>query len=346
MHRIVRLRSATRTVALLCCLALAVAVPPAFARSSVNRTPAVPLHLYIMFLPGLCGFPNDPHCHTPVSAEGRARATFGALLGALTRARVQYTPLYYSYDPNHPTVYSVNTTRQSIARSVTALAHQLRAVARRDPSARFDLVGHSLGGVIAASWAVTDGRDYGLDPAAGLLGATHSIVTYDSPLKGISGGLTGNVLVQLFGGAVWYGLQPDAETIKEITFFPNAWWRSVGRLHTIGNRADKIIPASESLLGYTRVVNDTACPRDLVFISSCHGAVLSDIGLNSWVACHWIASPTQCAPHPTPTPIPPTATPTPLPSMTPSPVPSPSAPPSGTPIVVTTTPLATRAALR
>jgi pimeloyl-ACP methyl ester carboxylesterase len=291
----------------------------------VNRPPhQVPANLYIMLLPGLCAWTNsDPFCHGNIDAVARARSTFRFLLTALAGAHVIYKPLYFSYDPRRSTAYTVDDTHQSVARSVSGLERLLRQVASRDPTARFDLVGHSLGGVVAASWAVTEGRRYGYHTSQGLLRQVNSIVTFDSPLRGIHSSLVGNLLAQIFGGAVWYSLQPDAETVKEITFFPNQWWRTTGHLHSIANTADRIVLAHDSVLGESRTVTDTACSRDLVVVSSCHGAVLEDVNLNRWVACHWVTTNLQCE-SPTATPPP---TKTPVPSETPAATFTPAVPP-------------------
>jgi len=281
--------------------------------------PASP-HLYIVFMPGLCGWQySDPYCHGNVNAQARARATFATLITALSHAHARYTPIYYSYDLNHPDYYTVGDTHQAVGTSTDALEKQVRGVWQRDPQAGFDLVGHSLGGVVAASWAVTDGRQYGLVPSRGLLQRVQSIVTFDSPVKGIRGPLTSNIITRLFGGAVWYSLQPDQETIKEITFFPASWWRTVGHLHTVANVDDQIVPASEASLGDTRLVRDGACSKDILFFRSCHGAVLSDSSLNGWVVRHWLipAIPATAVPTRIPTPEIPTQIPTPAKTITP-----------------------------
>jgi len=111
-----------------------------------------------------------------------------------------------------------------------------------------------------------------------------------------------------------YSLQPDSETIKEITLFSDSWWRNTGHLHSIANSADEIIPPPEALLGDRKLVLDGQCSRDLLFLRTCHGAVLADSTLNTFVACHWITTQYQCSPRPTPTP-----TRTPLPTSTPTP---------------------------
>lgn len=275
-----------------------------------------PAHLYVMLLPGLCGYPgSDPYCRGNVNAQARAQSTFRTLLTAIARARVAYTPLYFSYHVAQPKTYTVGDTHQSVSRSVDALEVQLRAVRKRDPKAIFDLVGHSLGGVVAASWAVTNGREYGYNPGVGLLRDVNSIVTFDSPLRGISSRYVNSVVTRLLGGTVAYSLEPDSETIKEITFFPDSWWRTTGHLHSIANSADEIVPPPESLLGDRKLVLDSQCSRDLLFLRTCHGAVLSDVTLNTFVACHWITTQYQCSPAPTATP---TRTATRIPTVTPT----------------------------
>lgn len=277
-----------------------------------------------MFLPGLCGYPgSDPYCKGNVNAQARAAATFRTLTAALARVHVKYTPLYFSYHVAQPTTYTVNDTHQSVARSVDALEAQLRAVRKRDAKATFDLVGHSLGGVVAASWAVSNGRQYGYNNS-GLLRSVNSIVTFDSPLRGISSRYANSLVTRLLGGTVAYSLQPDSETIKEITFFPDSWWRSTGHLHSIANSADEIVPPPEALLGDRKLVLDSQCSQDLLFLRTCHGAVLVDSALNTFVACHWITTQYQCSAPPKPTPtrtLQPTRTPTSVPTSTLPPVP-------------------------
>ncbi len=306
---------------------------------------AGPSHLYIMFLPGLCGYPgSDPYCKGNVNAKARAQGTFKTLTTSLGKAHVAYSPLYYSYNGTSAT-YTVNQTHQSVAQSVDALEAQLRAVRKRDTHAVFDLVGHSLGGVVAASWAVSNGREYGYNPGSGLLRDVNSIVTFDSPLRGIDTRYTNNLVARLIVGTVAYSLQPDSETIKEIVFFPDSWWRSTGHLHTIANSADILVPPPEALMGDRKLVLDSHCSRDLLFVSTCHGAVLVDSTLNTYVACHWITTPYQCSPAPTRTPTRvPTATRT--PTTTPVPTSTPTAtagpPPTATfTISATVTPTAT-----
>lgn len=324
-------RGGTLGVLLVLCLAAILPSTPGRASARVVRAPAHQSpHLYIMFMPGLCAYPySDRYCHGNVSAQSRGRGTFGTLIAAMAAATIRYTPLYFSYNARHSTYYSVGDTHRSVAESAQALETQLRPISQRDHAATFDLIGHSLGGVVAADWAVTAGR---LMPNP-LLRRVNSIITFDSPLRGIPA-LYGNTLAaQIFGGAVLYSLRPDSPAIRHILSRSGAWWRSQGHLHTIANRADKIVPASEAVLGDSRVVNDSSCGRDLLFIRTCHGAVLSDAALNARVACTWVTNALQCV-TPTATPTPPPATSTPLPpspTATETPAPTPAPTPSATP---------------
>ncbi len=82
----------------------------------------------------------------------------------------------YSY--RYPELsYTRCDTNQPIAESARRLGLQVRDLADRHPNARFVLLGHSLGGVIATYWAVDAPRD--------LLAKTAAVVTLDSPLQGL-----------------------------------------------------------------------------------------------------------------------------------------------------------------
>jgi hypothetical protein len=249
-----------------------------------------PVHRYVMFLAGLCPWTgSDSHCHGTIDAGARARATFGTLIAAMNRAHLVYTPLWYSYDATRSS-YTVTQTHESVSVATAALNAQLGTVRAHDSGASFLLIGHSLGGVVAARWAA---GHTARPPAA--------IITFDSPLRGIRGG---SILGNVFGGAVWKGLQPGSPAIRAITGRPSGWWQGTAHLHTVANTADVLVPPAEALLGDTHTVTDSSCPADLFVVHSCHGAVLSDAALNAWVVSHWLA---VAAPVPTATAPPPPA---------------------------------------
>jgi pimeloyl-ACP methyl ester carboxylesterase len=190
-------------------------------------------------------------------------------------------------------------------------------------SGQIDLIAYSLGGAVAANWAATSGRQ------DGLLRHVHSIVTLDSPVRGVRALALLPLLNIVFSGRVWADLQPQSAAIRHITAFGNPWWRRTGHLHTVANRNDRLVPPTDALLGDEHVVSDPICPVDFGFLRSCHGAVLGDLPMAGTIACHWIVSGNPCAPTPTPSSTPtattvPTvtpATPTSVPTETPSPTP-------------------------
>ncbi|MGH2441808.1 MAG: esterase/lipase family protein [Chloroflexota bacterium] len=307
------------------CASLAIALLGAVLIRSPAAAPvraSAAHHLYVMFLPGLCGWPyTDPQCHGAGNATRRARATFGTLISAMRHAGIRHRFLAYSYNPRTPNAYSIANTHQPIKTSIAALQKEIQRVRSADPGARFDLVAHSLGGVIAAGWSVGDARKSGPWHSRGVRSYIHAVITFDSPLRGLQSSHIGNLLSRLFGGAVWKNLNPNAPVIRSISSQSQRWWTGKGHLYTVANSADLIVPPSEALLGHEKRVTDSNCSQDLGFLRSCHGAVLQDRTVNRWVACHWIASPSQCA----------AATATPSPSPVPSPSPTPSIVPTATP---------------
>lgn len=314
------------------CLAAIIAV--ALVAASTLSTQAAPgrhasataTHFYITFLPGICG-PVNSDCRTSTIAASRARATFHLLLRSLGDAHVRYLPIYYSYSRTNPHAYRPGDTRQAVPQSVDALNRQLRAVRQKDPAAQIDLVGYSLGGVVATSWVISVARPHGL------LRSIHSIVTLDSPIKGVHLGAFAPFARRIFGTAVLNSLSPSSPTIKGITAFGSRWWRTAGHLHTVANTADLVVPPSEASLGEIRTVTDSRCPPDFLGIAFCHGAIMEDARVSRYVACHWITSTAQCAAKPTSTPTP-TVAPTSSPTSTPTTAPTPVATATPTPSVL------------
>ena len=98
-------------------------------------------------------------------------------------------------------------TNQPIAESARRLNEQVRDLADRHPNARFMVLGHSLGGVIATYWAV--------DAPPGLLARTAAVVTLDSPLQGL--GDVPAELSDLITGWVTTQLCADRRVLDELT---------------------------------------------------------------------------------------------------------------------------------
>ena len=75
--------------------------------------------------------------------------------------------------------YQEQDTCSGIADAAARLAGLLRRLAADQPDVSFDLVGHSMGGMVAAYLVATE-RD------SALLARIHRVVTLDSPLQGFS----------------------------------------------------------------------------------------------------------------------------------------------------------------
>jgi pimeloyl-ACP methyl ester carboxylesterase len=86
----------------------------------------------------------------------------------------QYCPPV-SGDFYHPR-YEELATCLGIQWGADRLDYVIQAVLATDPTATFDLVGHSMGGLVASYWLVTHDD---------LKNRIHSVVTFDSPLRGL-----------------------------------------------------------------------------------------------------------------------------------------------------------------
>lgn len=299
---------------------LIVTIAATFVASRRGARAEVTQPVTVVFIAGLCPWPHaDPYCIRRVNAAARGVATFAAVLTAMDEAHISYRALHYSYDPRDPASYAVTDTHATLARSAAVLDRIVRRALAGAPDRKVDLVAYSLGGVVAAEWAATLGR------RERLLGHVRSIVTMDSPVRGVHALLPASVLVRVFSGNVWADLQPRSRAIRQITAFHDAWWRRSAHLHSLANRADRLVPPSDALLGDRHTVSDTVCPADFAFLHSCHGAILNDAAASRLIACSWIAPDNPCAPRPTATP-----TRTPLPTATSTATPTPTTAPTAT----------------
>lgn len=77
-------------------------------------------------------------------------------------------------------VYGASDTCGGILGAAGLLDNMIGTIAERNPGVKFDIVAHSMGGVVATYWA-SDDLLGGPDVAAGRV---NSIVTFDSPLRG------------------------------------------------------------------------------------------------------------------------------------------------------------------
>ena len=89
---------------------------------------------------------------------------------------VSVEPFSYRYPD---LAYDACDTNRPVAASAERLNRQLQDLTERHPNARFVIVGHSLGGVVATRWAA-------VEAGQSLLDRTAAVVTLDSPLQGIT----------------------------------------------------------------------------------------------------------------------------------------------------------------
>lgn len=151
---------------------------------------------FVIFLGGLMSHSLDtPDDHT-------LRGDFEPLRMRLAAADPGLRFVYFSYgagahvqngtDPllawrgrtvdgeSEPSYRSIETTDRPVSDHVDGLTWLLGAILGRWPRARIDLIGFSLGGIVALAWAAETAFD---DPA---LAAIHRIVIISSPVGGIT----------------------------------------------------------------------------------------------------------------------------------------------------------------
>ena len=173
--------------------------------------------------------------------------------------------------------YGPADTWEGVERAALLLRDQLRAIARREPGRAVDLVGHSMGGVVAAYYLLHLHDPYAIDlPPIG------NVVTLASPLDGSDVARAGSALIgnPSAGGvvrAVWAagttaggglgqalaGLHPDAAAIPELAAgsvlvagLADAWARalqdgSAGPLAT-GTRILSVAGSLDAVVGADR----------------------------------------------------------------------------------------------
>jgi pimeloyl-ACP methyl ester carboxylesterase len=192
---------------------------------------------------------------------------------------------YYSYRYPEPN-YARCDTNQPITASAAVLQQQLQDLAGRYPSARFLLVGHSLGGVIAARWAAAEGTP-------DLLARTAAIVTFDSPLQGM-GEIPPEIRDVVLG---WLRAQLcyDPRVLEELDVTrpdsPLAALRQVpeklaahgGRLYTAASRDDLALAWQAAVLpgAEARVFTPGICP-DWAALTATVPALTAEVRTTDW----------------------------------------------------------------
>ncbi|HWE64054.1 MAG TPA: hypothetical protein VHB98_20260, partial [Chloroflexota bacterium] len=168
--------------------------------------------------------------------------------------------------------YTACDTIQPLSRSESALRAMLQSYHARYPYTTFDLIGHSLGGLVALEGLAYDDGSFvrSLGPAA-----VDKIITIDAPVNGINqrlslsllGGLAASIYYlrpcsnQLYGAAVFthlisLGLQSPGLQERWATAL-----HAVGvKVLTMSNRADTVVPESFAIIddGHARHAADRA----------------------------------------------------------------------------------------
>lgn len=163
--------------------------------------------------------------------------------------------LYFSYDPDNPDAYAEEATYASIYTShVYHLYDLLESCNALYGLADFDLVGHSMGGVIALEYI----KAFGLigDQA----GWVHHVVTMDSPVNGSINLATGNITHLPWASTAWQSQaaqdmalsskQREDKTAENLTLAQRL--REAGTyVWTATNVDDLAVPISDSVIvGY------------------------------------------------------------------------------------------------
>jgi pimeloyl-ACP methyl ester carboxylesterase len=173
----------------------------------------------------------------------------------------------FSYAGNAPT-YDSSQTRQPLAVSARALDAQFRRWLAAYPGASFDLIGHSLGGAVAAYWAASIATPDELQ-------AVHSLITLDSPLTGIPQSIADRLFLPFFH-PVAQDLLEGSPAIQTIARAPARWNNGPGTfaspIVTITNIRDYIVLALWATLpGAVLVADDYGTDSS----SLNHGSVLT-----------------------------------------------------------------------
>ncbi len=123
------------------------------------------------------------------------------------------------FDAHEPRYWAQDTSSYPLQAQADALDWLVRGLLRCDPAATVDVVGYSLGGVVALRWAAT--ADATPD---GPLASVHRVIVVESPVGGVNPAVLGAValaappdVAYAFGsGAVVADLLPGGEVIRSL----------------------------------------------------------------------------------------------------------------------------------
>jgi pimeloyl-ACP methyl ester carboxylesterase len=262
---------------------------PGVCLSTSNLPPPPALPPGLPPLPKHPSTPNWLGCGadtTALDASQRALETFSALANRLAiaaRGQVAVPKAdlrVYSYDASSPSSYTPSATHQSLDLSAATLAGEFKAWHQAEPTATFDLVGHSLGGDVILLWAARYATPQDLR-------YVHSIVTLDAPVQGYPEPLYGYLLSYLspLFGTVANSLASDSATMRSLIAAPGLWQRgpdnAPSAVYNYGNLRDVVVPAFiTTLTGTGGVIDDFGVGPD----DFNHGAILRNTNAVAQVA--------------------------------------------------------------
>jgi pimeloyl-ACP methyl ester carboxylesterase len=211
-------------------------------------------------------------------------------IGAAPQVNTAVSVEDYSY--RYPDLaYTRCDTSQPLRDSAARLTRQVGDLAARHPGARFLLVGHSLGGVIATYWAAAEAP-------GDLLAKTAGVVTLDSPLQGLrdipaemSDVVTGWVTAQLCSDRRVFDELTGAGSEELSAVLGRAADRlaaSGGRLYTGASRGD--VPISwrgATLPGAEAQYFDSGICADWAALSSATPGLTADVRTTDWARVRW-----------------------------------------------------------
>jgi hypothetical protein len=207
------------------------------------------------------------------------------------------------HDENEPRYWPQDTSDFPLQAHTETLGWLVRDLLQCDPAATFDVIGYSLGGVVALRWVATED-----DGPARPLNAVHRVVVIDSPVGGLNpallaasvGAAPPQVAAAAGSGLVLGDLLPGGDIVRSL---PSAWSRV--DVAAIENSRDYLVngapvpgsepgvadrwlargaavslpPAAAADVYYADMGEGGAATSTLwEFLVGIHGAVLSDAG--------------------------------------------------------------------
>jgi len=141
--------------------------------------------------------------------------------------------------------YTPQDTCFGVDHAVNWLHLEILRLLRENPGTKFDLVGHSMGGVVISRWVALSDAD------SDEIRAIHSVTTVDSPLQGVDGvrSAFGNLYYFAQGCTINDSLTDLARTSSTIAAVrsPENTTRKV-HYTTIRNTEDVIVPSDDAVL--------------------------------------------------------------------------------------------------